>query len=402
MGLKSRRTFIRSGLLAGAGLLTGASYLYGRQLSFGNERVRIGIIGTGSRGKGLGILINQIDGLKVVACADVIPFRLEEGLRVCKNAKGYANYEELLDDKNVDAVIIATPFSMHDEMSIAALDAGKHVYCEKTMAKGINEIQEVISSVAQQSLVFQTGHQYHSSPLYQRARQIIKEGNLGEITAYKCQWNRNGDWRRPVPDPKWERLINWRMYKEYSGGLIAELMSHQIDFINWVTGSHPEKIVGFGGIDYWNDGRETYDNVNVMYEYPTGLDASFTCTTSNSYDDYQIKVLGSEGTMILGYTEGTVYREQKTSKEIGVVDGVSGATLKAWDSGEGVSVEAHAKDPTLDALKQFYDAIVHDKKVESNINTGALTAKCVQVSLDALYTEEIKYWKDYPELMVVP
>ncbi len=398
MRLQSRRSFLKSGLFAGTGLLVGADYLYGREIHFGQDKVRIGIIGTGSRGTGLAHLINQIYGLEVVACADVIPFRLEEGVLQSKGAKGYSHYEALLDNKTVDAVIIATPFSLHDEMAIAALEAGKHVYCEKTMAKGITEIQAVLDKSLEKQSVFQTGHQYHSSPLYQRARQIINEGYLGDITAFECQWNRNGDWRRPVPDPKWERLINWRMYKEYSGGLIAELMSHQIDFINWVTGSHPEKIVGFGGIDHWKDGRETYDNVHLLYEYPSGLNARFTCTTTNGYEDYQIKVLGSEGTMILNYTTGVIYREQKAIKEMDIVDGVSGATQKVWQSGAGVPIDAHAEDPTVDALKQFYDAITRGENIASNIFTGAETAKCVQISLDALYEGKIKFWKDYPEL----
>lgn len=401
MGVKtSRRTFVKSSLLAGTGLVAGGSYLFGRPSYFGSDKIRIGIIGTGSRGTGLAYLINQIDGLEVVACADVIPFRLEEGLKLSPGAKGYNNYEALLSDANVDAVIIATPFSMHDEMAIAALEAGKHVYCEKTMAKGIPEIQSIISKAEGSQLIFQTGHQYHSSPLYQRAKEIIQKGYLGDITAFECQWNRNGDWRRPVPDPKWERLINWRMYREYSGGLVAELMSHQIDFINWTLASHPDKITGFGGIDYWKDGRETYDNVHLLFEYPSGIDASFTCTTTNGFEDYQIKVLGTAGTMILNYTSGVIYQESKGMKEQGIVDGVSGATRMAWQSGEGVPIDAPSVDPTLDALKQFYQAITSGQTVASNIYTGAETAKCVQISLDALYEGKIKYWKDYPKLGV--
>lgn len=378
--------------------MLGAGILSGKQFTFGKDKVRIGILGTGSRGTGLAYLINQINGLEVIACADIIPFRLEEGLAVAPKAQGYKDYREMLANPSVDAVIIATPFSMHDEMAVAAIAAGKHVYCEKTMAKGITQIQNLVKQASDSTLVFQTGHQYHNSPLYQRARQIIQEGYLGDITAYECQWNRNGDWRRHVPDPKWEKLINWRMYREYSGGLVAELMSHQIDFINWTTASHPAKVTGFGGIDYWKDGRETYDNVHLLFEYPSGLDASFTSTTSNGYEDYKIKVLGSEATMILDYTTGNIYREGQVEKELGVVDGVSGATRTAWQLGKGVPIDAPTGDPTLEALRQFYLAITQSAPVASNIYTGAQTAKCVQISLDALYQKEIKSWDDYPKL----
>src|SRR5690606_17041028 len=245
---------------------------------------------------------NGLEGFEVVACADVIPFRLENAMKWAPKAKAYPDHEALLADPRVEAVLVCTPFATHAQIAVAALTAQKHVYCEKTLAKGLPDIQRIIDAAKQRTQVFQTGHQYHSSPLYNKARQMILDGYLGEITAVHCQWNRNGDWRRPVPDPKWERLINWRMYREYSGGLVAELMSHQIDFINWVTNSRPERITGFGGIDHWKDGRETYDNIHLLYEYPSGLDAAFTCTTTNAHEDYQVKVLGSKATMLLGYS----------------------------------------------------------------------------------------------------
>ncbi|MEQ9306680.1 MAG: Gfo/Idh/MocA family oxidoreductase [Marinoscillum sp.] len=299
INLKSRRGFIKLGALGTAATVLPFSQLTGNAKK--EELVRVGVIGTGNRGMGLIDLINSIDGLEVVACADVIPFRLEVGLAQAEKAKGYTNHADLLGDKNVDAVLICTPFSMHGQMAIDALQAGKHVYCEKTMVKGVPEIQAVIDQYRKSDLVFQTGHQYHSSALYNKTRQIIQSGYIGDVTAIHCQWNRNGSWRRPVPDPKWERMINWRMYLEYSGGLVAELMSHQIDFINWVTQSLPSHFTGFGGIDHWKDGRETYDNVHLLMKYPSGLDASLTCTTTNGYDDYKIKILGSRATIIMDY-----------------------------------------------------------------------------------------------------
>lgn len=391
----TRRDFIKSSAVLGGGvLLSPVSGVMKRPA----ENLRLGVIGTGSRGTGLMRLMKQLGSIEVVACADIIPFRLQEGLAVAPGAKGYASFESLLEDRRVEAVVIATPFITHDEIAIAALDAGKHIYCEKTMAKGIPEIQSVADKAKSSNLIFQTGHQYHSSPLYNRVREIIRSGYLGEVTAFECQWNRNGDWRRPVPDPKWERLIYWRMYREYSGGLVAELCSHQIDFINWVTDSHPEQITGFGGIDHWKDGRETYDNVHMLFRYPSGLDASFTCTTTNGFEDYQIKILGEKGTIILDYSTAILYSEDREAAEKGLVDGVSGATLKAWARGEGAPIEAPSNDPTLNALQQFHASVTEGAPVISDIRTGATTAKCVQMSLDAMYENRIVHWKDYPEL----
>jgi predicted dehydrogenase len=400
MGLEyNRRKFLKSGLLATGGVVLASSYLEATPLFFGDRKVRIGVIGVGDRGSGLSSLIDEIEGLEVVAYADLIPFRLEAALAKNARAKGYESHIGLLNDPNVDAVLITTPFSTHDEIAIAAMNAGKHIYCEKTMVKGLDEMQTVIDLANQTGLVFQTGHQYHSSLLYRKVREIIRSGYIGDVTSYECQWNRNGSWRRPVPDPKWERIINWRMYREYSGGLIAELMSHQIDFINWVTDSHPAKITGFGGIDHFKDGRETFDNVHLLFEYPSGLDASFTCTTTNGYEDYQIKILGSKATIIMDYTHAEIYSEKKgLRKELGVVDGVSGATMQAWEQGKGAPIDAPGNDPTLDALRQFYDSIVNNAPVVSDIKTGAITSKCVHIGLEAVHQGGVKYWKDYPEL----
>lgn len=393
-----RRGFIKTGLLATSGILL-ASDIISSAVQNEDQLVRVGVIGTGQRGTGIISLINQIDNLEVTAISDIIPFRLADSQLITPGARAYLDYRLLLEDKEVDAIIITTPFSTHDEIAIAALDAGKHVYCEKTMVKGITETQSVIDKArTNQQLVFQTGHQYHSSPLYNRVRNIIRSGYIGEVTAYHCQWNRNGSWRRPVPDPKWERMINWRMYREYSGGLVAELMSHQIDFINWITDSHPDKIMGFGGIDHYKDGRETFDNIHLQMVYPNGLDSTFSCTTTNGYDDYQIRVLGSEATIILDYKSAMIFTEHHGEKVKGIVDGVSGATAKAWQRGEGVPIAAPGNDPTLDALRQFYRSIAHQEPVVSDIKTGATTSKCVQMSLDALYEEKIVKWQDYPEL----
>lgn len=398
-GIKRRDFILISGIALG-GIPMGLSSL--KSFASSQKPIRVGVIGTGDRGQGLERLIRDIDGIEVIACCDVIPFRLQAGLDLASsNARGYDDYRALLDNKKVDAVIISTPFALHGRMAIDALDAGKHVYCEKTMVRGIDTIQRTIDKAKENpSLIFQTGHQYHSSELYDKVRQIIRSGYIGEVTAYHCQWDRNGNWRREVPDPKWERLINWRMYREYSGGLIAELMSHQIDFINWTSGALPAKISGFGGIDHWKDGRETYDNVHLQMEYDNGLDATFSCTTTNGFEDYQIKVLGSKATIILDYTTAKIYLEQTRSEELGLVDGVSGATIQAWQKGEGAPIEANGTDPTKEALIDFRNSINNRKQPKSDVVTGGTTAKCVQIALDAVWDEQVKLWKDYPEIRV--
>ncbi|MEQ8240338.1 MAG: Gfo/Idh/MocA family oxidoreductase [Cyclobacteriaceae bacterium] len=390
----SRRDFLRnSGLAAMSIPLISAGFTDFKP----SKKLRLGIIGCGNRGSGIANSIKEHAMFSVEAVCDVLPFRLTD-LANKTGAKAYQNHLSLLENKKVDAVIIAVPFGLHDEVALDSMKANKHVYCEKTMVKGMNQIQSVLDIYRNSGLVFQTGHQYNSSELYQKVEQIIKSDYLGEITAFECQWNRNGDWRRAVPDPKWERMINWRMYREYSGGLVAELCSHQIDFINRVLESTPKMIVGTGGIDYWKDGRETYDNVHLLFEYENGVDASFTCTTTNSFEGYQIKILGKKATIVMGTTSAKIYTEDRSNLEYGNVDGVSGATITQWEKGEGAPISAARTDITVQALEQFYRSIYEGEKVYADIESGAITSKCVQMSLDALHEKKIAMWNDYPTL----
>jgi len=389
-----RRSFIKKTAAATA-IVAGSSYVYGSILSHinTNSTVNIGVIGTGVRGSGLTSIINKIDKVNVIAGCDVLPFRLDKGLaKANSKPKGYSDYRKLLDNKDIDAVIVATPFNTHSKIAIDALDAGKHVFCEKTLAKGYNGISDLVNKANQSKNIFQTGHQYHSSRLYTHVIDLIKDGKVGDISAFECQWNRHGNWRRSVPDPKLEKAINWRMYREFSGGLTAELASHQIDFVNWVLNKTPVQVMGVGGVDYWKDGRETYDNVHLVYSYPNGVKANFTYLTSNAKDGYQIKVIGDKGTIIIDMKSAWFYPEgKKKNKVLGEVDGVSGAT-EQWDKEKGYKINIEHLNPSEQALLDFKEAILNNKQPKSGVITGAKTAICVQMGLDAMYNNEIVKW----------
>ncbi len=390
----SRRSFLGTGAV----LTGGIAFSGPLGINFdskSNDILRIGIIGTGDRGSGLAALIKDIPQLQVVAMCDMLPFRLQDGLKHGeKDTKSYHDYRSLLDDNNVDAVIVATPFNSHALIAIDALDAGKHVYCEKTLSYGFEDTKKLVRKARATNKIFQTGHQYHSSRLYHYIAGIIEEGHIGDIALIESKWNRNGNWRRKVPDKKWERIINWRMYREYSGGLTAELCSHQIDFANWITGMCPVKVAGFGGIDYWKDGRETYDNVHVITEYPNGMKATYTCLTTNSKDDYQIKVMGKKGTIVINQDNAWIYTEINKKEELGLVDGVSSATLKAWSEGEGIPIKLEHKNPSIQALLDFAESIQNKTQPLSNVETGAKVAAVVQMALNAMDNNRVEYWKE--------
>lgn len=392
--MKRREFMIKSGLAAAA--LGTTSFMesgiaYPKKAA---DTINFGVIGTGDRGAGLINIMNDIPELNVISCCDILPFRLQKGIaNTSGKAKGYSDYRKLLEQKDIDAILVATPFNTHSQIAIDAIDAGKHVFCEKTMAKGFDGIIQLRDKVNNSDKIFQTGHQYHSSRLYRHVVELIQNGKVGKVTAIDCQWNRNGNWRRPVTDSNLERAINWRMYREYSGGLVAELCSHQIDFANWVLNATPDQVLGVGGIDYWKDGRETFDNVHLIYSYPNGVKATFTCLTSNSKDDYQIKVMGDKGTLILDYVNAWFFPEGNYKKEIQEVDGVSGATIK-WDEGKGIPLDIEHAEPSTQALIDFKNNILDNTVPTSNVITGAKAAACVQMGLDAMYNNKIVQWNN--------
>jgi predicted dehydrogenase len=391
--MDSRRSFIKKGVLtASIPLFAPKTELFSILKGVPSDQLNIGVIGTGARGQGLIRIINRIEGIELIAICDTLPFRLKEAASLAPQAKQYSNHQEMLLLQNLDAVIISSPLNTHATIASDAIDASLHIYCEKTMVKGDQDTLDLLQKVKNgYKKIFQTGHQYHSSRLYSHIVEMIQAGEIGQVIAIEAQWNRNGNWRRYVPDPKFERQINWRMYREYSYGLTAELSSHQIDFCNWMLQANPMKVAGFGGIDYWKDGRETYDNTHLIYTYAKGVKASFTCLTSNAKDDYQIKVMGDKATVIINSDKAWKYPEGKYDKVMGNVDGVSGAT-ESWTEGKGNLINYDHLEPTRQALEDFKASIINNTNPMSNLKSGAAVSFAVDMGIRAMDLKQVVSW----------
>jgi predicted dehydrogenase len=391
-----RRKFIQQG-----GWLTGGLLLHNQMLGAFSvnpaEKIPVGVIGCGDRGKGLMSVFKELpDQFTLTAVCDVLDFRLKEAQQVAPNLTTFKDYRRLLDDPKIKAVVIAVPLNLHFEVASQALKAGKHVYLEKTMTYNIPQAAELVRLFSNtHGQVLQIGHQYRYTPLYFKVKEMIEKGYLGKVTQIDCRWDRNWNWRRPVPDPSLERKINWRMYKEYSGGLPAELLSHQIDFINWAFSTHPDEVFGTGGVDYYKDGRETCDNVQVMLRYSReGMIGNFGATCGNARDGYLFKLKGTKGTVSLLVNEGVFYPEAQTRKELETVDGVTGATKITWNKDGGMAILSEpTKDGTWYALNDFYKAIAQKQTPASNVWTGASTAVCVHLANKAIYDHTIERWR---------
>jgi len=279
--------------------------------------VKAAVIGTGGEGSKL-ISQCQKEFIDLRALCDINPGRRQKAAQtLVKNGwpqpREYDDWREMLKKEDLEAVIIATPLWSHAEIAIGALDAGKHVLCEKMMAKSDQECARMLDAMRRNRKVLEIGYQRYYNPVYQAALEnIIKQGLLGDVYHARLVWHRNGNWRRvenaPAAAnfdpakwgyPDWEHLLNWRLYKKYSEGLNAELGSHQIMATSWFFDAAPESVYTTGGIYRHKDGREVFDHVYATFEYPGGRTATFSSIESNAFEDHYEMFMGTKGTLIL-------------------------------------------------------------------------------------------------------
>jgi len=315
----TRRDFLKGSVATAAAIGLGSVGVFthaSAEMIGPNDTINAAMIGIGSQG---GMLLERavkVPNVKFVACCDIQPSHLKHALDVAKDAEGYDDYKRLLERKDVQAIVCAVPIGMHAQIAVDALRAGKHVFSEKMMAYTIEDAKHMARVARQTGLKLQIGHQRRSNPNYQHAYKMIQDGLLGKVTHVRAQWNRNASWRRPVPKDSTEELTNWRLYRKSSQGLMAELGSHQIDVVNWVVGEVPCSVVGIGGLDYYKDGRDINDNVQVVYQYPNGVKFTYQSICTNQYDGATEEIMGTKGTMVLSEGPCMFYREPKSDEEV--------------------------------------------------------------------------------------
>ncbi|MEA2064573.1 MAG: Gfo/Idh/MocA family oxidoreductase [Gemmatimonadota bacterium] len=260
----SRREFIKTGSTVAAGAVSLAALgapavLRGQNL---NSKINIGVIGTGSRGCYLIRLMAEHPGITVTDVCDIYPPHLEKGVEDSKNDKvrTHEQWEKLIDQRDVDAVVVSPPLFLHVPCSVAALQAGKHVLSEKSMALDMKQLKEVTATVENTGKVYLVGYQSRMAESYADAKRLVQGGVLGKTIQFYVHYDRNQTWRKDVP-PELERVLNWRMYREYCGGILTELLTHQIDMLLDILGTMPVKASCEGRIMVYDDGREHHDSL---------------------------------------------------------------------------------------------------------------------------------------------
>ncbi len=350
--MTSRRKFIRqiggSAALLSAGSLSAiASSKKGKTIPVSenrissNDKIRVAAIGMGIMGFNDVNTALKVPGIELAAVADLYNGRLTRAKEVYGNSIATTrDYRELLDRKDIDAVIIATSDHWHNRIAIDAMKKGKAVYCEKPMVHHLDQGQEVIRVQKETKAVLQVGSQGVSSSRFAAAKKLYEAGEIGRLNCIEASNDRHsalGAWQYSIPpdaSPQtvdWDRYLGnapklpyeanrffrWRNYREYGTGVAGDLFVHLISGIHFITGSlGPEKIYATGQLSYWKDGRNVPDVMTAILDYPeTEKHAAFQLTlrvnfASGNGETGYTHYIGTDGVIDLGYGGFTLKKEK--------------------------------------------------------------------------------------------
>ena len=353
----SRRNFIKKIAAASAAVAVGANIFaeqntaqFFQQLKrnpfSANDKINIALIGAGGMGTQDVITALKVPNVKIVAVCDLYEGRLKDAKTKWGNDLFLTKqYKEILNRKDVDAVIIATPDFWHQQISIDAMRAGKHVYCEKPMVHGISEGPAVIKVQNETGKIFQVGSQGVSSLGNEKAKELLKDGAIGQLNYAEGFWARHsptGAWQYPIPADAsaatvdWDtylsnttkrsfdatRFFRWRNYTDYGTGMAGDLFVHLFSSLHFITNSFgPNKIYAAGGLRYWKDGREVPDVLLGTFDYPqSAAHAPFNLSLRCNFVDgtsgtTYLKLVGSEGSMDVTWDSVTLKRNKTTESD---------------------------------------------------------------------------------------
>lgn len=308
MNSLSRRTFLQSSLAAAAVMATKAH----AEASKSDVDIPIALIGSGGQGRHVTFRLAAEPGVRLEAICEINPANVAEVKKVAPDVRVYESWDEMFSkEKNLRAAVVGLPEHIHAEASIAAMDAGLDVFCEKPMAYSLDESRAMNAARDKNQRVLQIGQQRRSNPLYYLAERLLqKEGSIGEIIRVDAFWDRWTDWKfglpsvekdfRPWGYPTLNHLVNWRLYREYGHGLMTENGTHQMDASSWLLGGRrPQRVCGMG-VTRFDDQRETHDVVSADYEFDGRTIVRFTQDLhqgTNYRWSYGELFLGKEGAL---------------------------------------------------------------------------------------------------------
>jgi predicted dehydrogenase len=311
-----------------------------------NDHIQIALIGAGGQGQSDTKVALQVPGVKLVAVADCYDGRLAHSKELWgADVQTSRDYQEILERKDIDAVIVGTPDHWHKQASVDAMKAGKDVYCEKPMIHLYSDGPEMIEASQKTGRILQIGSQRVSSILYAKAKELLAAGAIGELNMVTARWDRNssiGAWNYTVPPdaspetcdwPRFlgtapkipfngEQFFQWRKWKAYGTGVAGDLFVHLFSGTHFVTGAKgPTRAMATGGLRFWKDGRDVPDVMLGLFDYPEGFNLSLRVNFVDGGEESEgLTFTGSEGTIDIGGNSVTVNRVPR-EKEPGLMIG---------------------------------------------------------------------------------
>jgi myo-inositol 2-dehydrogenase / D-chiro-inositol 1-dehydrogenase len=357
---------------AAAGLYTVAQPVIAQPSA---EPIRTAMIGTGNRGSWVLKEILKQPGVKVVALCDLKPDRLDKAASSAgrDNPATFSDYRKLLERKDIDAVFIDTPCDLHVEMATAAMEAGKHIYCEKPVGITPESIARLLQTAKRTNKVFQVGQQMRSFSWIRTAMAKIHDGIAGNVIMVKAQRHARFDLDHNGSS------ADWFFDAKRSGDVIVEMAVHNLDLCNWAVNSRPARACGFGGTLLWKNeppGRTNMDGYTLSYDYENGVKMSFTQTFFHPAG----LPAGGEYTNVFG-TKGAVSLD----------------TCKFYPLDKGaqpVTLSEPAREEDAPHIAAFYEAIRTGSKTPADLTIGATAALTAIMGRQAIYTGKVVSWQD--------
>jgi len=438
-GNSTRRDFLK---LTGAGVAALSASSYARVLG-ANDRVGVGIIGFSDRCRGALIpsFLKSAPELnfEFVALSDIWSRRREEGVAYINKLSGKQialarNNDELYDNRNVQAVIVATADFQHSFHGVEAIHAGRDVYVEKPLAHTMEDAKAIRDAVKKSDRVFAVGTQRRSSPTYQKACDFIKSGQFGDIVSVEMTWNVNqpGRWRRAklVPqlreeDTDWKRyLINhpyepfnarkyleFRLFWPFSSGIPDQWLVHQIDTVHWFTGlPHPRSVVANGGIYKWRDGRQNWDAMTAVFDYgplnnpDKGFQVIYSSRMNNSYGGIKELYFSTGGTLDLDKNEITSEGglTEKAAAEMDMKpDQLSKLSLTQATEAASAAADTGADNMTVANVRNWLECVRSRKTTNANIDAGYSHSIALCMNVAAIQTGQRITFDDARQQIVI-
>ncbi len=321
-----------------------------------NDRIQVALIGAGGMGSADARSAISVPGVSLVAVADLYDGRLQRAKETW-GAQLFTtrDYREILNRKDIDAVIIATPDHWHSKITIDAINAGKDVYCEKPMVRTIEEGHGVIAAQRKSGRIVQVGSQYASSLIFQKAHDMLAAGAIGKLNMVEAALDRNtaiGAWQYSVPPDAseqtidWDRFLGqapkvpfdplrffrWRNYRDYGTGVAGDLFVHLMTGLHFATGAiGPKRVYATGGLRFWNDGRDVPDIMLATMDYPDfnfALRVNFVSSVVG--ESFAFRFVGTEGVMMAGFNGLTVSRHPREIEPGYAIDTFAKATQEQF------------------------------------------------------------------------